>query len=52
VSAAAYLAELPSLVEAIDADAIKVTTDLQPLADVESVWSRIESPGVRTVFVP
>jgi NADPH:quinone reductase-like Zn-dependent oxidoreductase len=52
VSTATYLAELPSLVEEIDAGAIKVATDVQSLIDVETVWTRTEAPGVRTVFVP
>jgi NADPH:quinone reductase-like Zn-dependent oxidoreductase len=52
VSPATYLAELPSLVDEIDEGAIKVRTNAQPLADVESVWQLAEAPGVRTVLVP
>jgi NADPH:quinone reductase-like Zn-dependent oxidoreductase len=52
VSTATYLTELPSLVDEIDAGTIKVTTDVQSLIDVETVWTRSESPGIRTVFVP
>jgi NADPH:quinone reductase-like Zn-dependent oxidoreductase len=52
VSAKIYLAELPSLVDEIDAGTIAIKTNVQPLADVESVWLRAEVPGERTVFVP
>jgi NADPH:quinone reductase-like Zn-dependent oxidoreductase len=52
VSAATYIAELPSLVDEINAGDIKIETDVQPLADVETIWTRTETPGVRTVFVP
>jgi len=52
VSAQAYLAELPSLVEQIDAGAIVVNASTVPLADVARVWTQPEQPGVRTVFVP
>jgi NADPH:quinone reductase-like Zn-dependent oxidoreductase len=52
VSAAAYLAELPSLVDEIDAGTIAVKPDTVPLADVEAVWTRPDPPGERTVLVP
>jgi NADPH:quinone reductase-like Zn-dependent oxidoreductase len=52
VSTRAYLAELPSLVEEIDAGTIAVRPDAVPLAEVESAWSRPEAPGTRTVLVP
>jgi NADPH:quinone reductase-like Zn-dependent oxidoreductase len=52
VSAKVYLAELPSLVDEIDAGTITVHTVTQPLAHVEMVWARDESPGERIVFVP
>jgi NADPH:quinone reductase-like Zn-dependent oxidoreductase len=52
VSPAAYIAELPSLVTAIDAGVIGVKPNLAPLADVERVWLRSEVPGERTVLVP
>jgi NADPH:quinone reductase-like Zn-dependent oxidoreductase len=52
VSAAAYLAELPSLVDEIDAGTIAVKPDTMPLADVEAVWTRPDPPGERTVLVP
>ena len=48
----AYLAELPSLVDAIDAGTIRVTAVPRALADVEQVWTEPERAGERTVFVP
>lgn len=47
-----YLAELPSLVDAIGEGRISVHTRTARLADVESVWSEPEAPGIRTVLVP
>lgn len=52
VSAAAYLKELPSLVEEIDAGTLKITTDTHPLRDVETIWRLTGEPGVRTVLIP
>jgi NADPH:quinone reductase-like Zn-dependent oxidoreductase len=52
VSTKAYLAELPSLVDEIDAGTIAVTATARPLADVEAVWLRADVPGERTVLVP
>jgi NADPH:quinone reductase-like Zn-dependent oxidoreductase len=52
VSPQAYLAELPSLVEEIDAGTIEVNARPVPLADVEATWSAPEVPGIRTVFTP
>ena len=52
VSTKAYLAELPSLIEEIDAGRLEVTTRPVPLADVESVWNVPDAPGVRVVLVP
>ncbi|MDN3357769.1 zinc-binding alcohol dehydrogenase family protein [Actinomadura sp. DC4] len=51
VSARAYLEELPALVDEIDRGGIAVTARALPLADVESVWTAPEVPGVRTVLV-
>jgi NADPH:quinone reductase-like Zn-dependent oxidoreductase len=51
VSPRAYLEELPSLVEEIDRGDIAVTARALPLADVESIWTAPEEPGVRTVLV-
>lgn len=52
VSTEAYLAELPSLVDQIDAGTIAVHPNAVPLAEVEEAWSRPEAPGARTVFLP
>jgi NADPH:quinone reductase-like Zn-dependent oxidoreductase len=52
VSTRAYLAELPSLVEQIDAGTLMLRTRTAPLADVEEVWTQPDEPGVRTVFIP
>jgi NADPH:quinone reductase-like Zn-dependent oxidoreductase len=52
VSAAAYLAELPPLVDEITAGTIAVTPRTMPLADVETIWSQPDTPGERTVLVP
>jgi NADPH:quinone reductase-like Zn-dependent oxidoreductase len=52
VSPAVYLAELPSLVAAIDAGSIAVKPKPAPLADVERVWGAPDVPGERTVLMP
>jgi NADPH:quinone reductase-like Zn-dependent oxidoreductase len=52
VSTRVYLAELPSLIEEIDNGGIAVSARPVPLADVETVWTEPELPGVRTVLVP
>jgi len=52
VGPADYLAELPSLVDAISSGAIAVKANTVPLADVEQAWTREEAPGERTVLVP
>jgi len=52
VSAAAYLAELPSLIHEINAGGIAVKPSAVPLADVEAIWARPDPPGERTVLVP
>jgi NADPH:quinone reductase-like Zn-dependent oxidoreductase len=52
VSTKAYLAELPSLIDEIDAGAMEVAARPVPLADVESIWSAADTPGVRVVLVP
>jgi NADPH:quinone reductase-like Zn-dependent oxidoreductase len=52
VSTAAYLAELPSLIDEIDNGGIAVTARAVALADVEAAWTAPEVPGVRTVLVP
>jgi NADPH:quinone reductase-like Zn-dependent oxidoreductase len=52
VSTRAYLAELPSLIDEIDNGGLKVNAQAAPLAEVESVWTKPEIPGMRTVLVP
>ncbi|WP_236029323.1 quinone oxidoreductase family protein [Paractinoplanes lichenicola] len=52
VSARAYLAELPALIDEIVAGRLSLRTRTAPLADVERVWVAAEEPGVRTVLVP
>ncbi|MBM2623250.1 zinc-binding alcohol dehydrogenase family protein [Actinoplanes sp. LDG1-06] len=52
VSARAYLAELPSLIDEITAGRLSLKTRTVPLADVEAAWTTPEQPGVRTVLVP
>jgi NADPH:quinone reductase-like Zn-dependent oxidoreductase len=52
VSTEVYLAELPSLVDEINAGAIAVTTNTMPLTDVEKIWATADRPGERTVLVP
>lgn len=47
-----YLAELPSLVDAIDEGRIDVTARTAQLTDIESVWNEPEEPGARTVVIP
>ena len=52
VSTKAYLAELPSLIEVIDAGGLEVAAHPVPLADVEIMWDVPDTPGVRVVLVP
>ncbi len=52
VSARAYLAELPSLIEEINAGTFRVTPRPVPLGDVESAWTRRDPSGERTVIIP
>jgi NADPH:quinone reductase-like Zn-dependent oxidoreductase len=52
VSTKVYLAELPSLVDEIDAGTIAVKANPKPLAEVEEIWLRPDVPGERTVLVP
>ena len=52
VSTEAYLAELPSLVDEIEAGTIGIRANTFPLADVEPIWARPDVPGERTVLVP
>ena len=52
VSTAGYLAELPSLVDAIEEGVVAVSARATPLADVEVAWTTPEPAGIRTVIVP
>ncbi|GIF20715.1 NADPH:quinone reductase-like Zn-dependent oxidoreductase [Actinoplanes tereljensis] len=52
VSPRAYLAELPALIDEIDAGSIAVTPRTVPLADVERVWNEPDVPGERLVLTP
>ena len=52
VGPADYLAEMPSLIDAISDGAIAVKANRVPLADVAQAWTRDEAPGERTVLVP
>ena len=52
VSPDLYLAELPSLVDEINAGTIAVKPNPMPLAEVEAVWNRADAPGERTVLLP
>ena len=52
VSAEAYLAELTSLVDEIDAGAIALRPSPKPLTDVHAIWNTIDPPGERTVLMP
>ncbi len=52
LSGSAYLAELPSLVEELDAGTIAVNAVPRPLAEVETAWLHPDRPGERTVLLP
>lgn len=52
VSTEGYLAELPSLIDEINAGSLKVAVRTFPLRDVESAWTGRDVPGERTVIVP
>ena len=52
VSTAAYVAELPALIQEIEEGTIAVAVHPVPLADVETAWLSPDAPGERTVFVP
>ena len=52
VSPQAYLAELPSLIDQIDAGAISLKPNPRALADVELAWRSVDGPGERTVLLP
>ncbi|MCI4370886.1 MAG: zinc-binding alcohol dehydrogenase family protein, partial [Thermoplasmata archaeon] len=52
VSPRVYLAELPSLVDEITANRLKVSTVAVGLRDVEGAWTRTTARGERIVLVP
>jgi NADPH:quinone reductase-like Zn-dependent oxidoreductase len=52
VSPDAYLAELPSLIDEIDAGTIRLRAKAVPLSDAETTWRLEDAPGERTVLVP
>ena len=52
VSTEAYLAELPSLVDEMNAGAIALRPIPKPLTDVDAIWATTDPPGERTVVIP
>jgi NADPH:quinone reductase-like Zn-dependent oxidoreductase len=52
ISTEGYVAELPSLIDEIDSDGLKIAARIVPLRDVESAWTGPDVPGERTVIVP
>ena len=52
VSPPAYLAELPALVDQINAGRIALKASPRALADVEKIWITTDKPGERTVLMP
>jgi NADPH:quinone reductase-like Zn-dependent oxidoreductase len=52
VSTQGYLAELPALIDEIEAGALAVTARQVPLRDVEAAWAEPDLPGQRTVILP
>ncbi|HXW35546.1 MAG TPA: zinc-binding alcohol dehydrogenase family protein [Acidimicrobiales bacterium] len=52
VSGGGYLAELPSLIDAIDSGTIGVKARALPLQDIEAIWTQPDVPGERIVVVP
>jgi NADPH:quinone reductase-like Zn-dependent oxidoreductase len=52
VSLQGYLAEVPSLIDEIDAGTFAITTRAVALGDVESAWGQADPPGERTVIIP
>jgi NADPH:quinone reductase-like Zn-dependent oxidoreductase len=52
VSARVYLAELPSLIDEINAGTFSISPRAVPLHDVEEAWKNVDAPGERTVIVP
>jgi NADPH:quinone reductase-like Zn-dependent oxidoreductase len=52
VSSRVYLAELPSLVEEINAGTFSITPRAKPLREVEAAWKNPDIPGERICIVP
>jgi NADPH:quinone reductase-like Zn-dependent oxidoreductase len=52
VPPAEYLAQLPSLIDEINAGTIAVTATTVPLAEVTRAWTGAQPSGQRTVLVP
>jgi NADPH:quinone reductase-like Zn-dependent oxidoreductase len=52
VSPAAYLAELPSLIDEIDSGNLGPAARTVPLSEVEAAWLALDVPGERAVIVP
>jgi len=52
VSTQAYLSQLPSLVDQINAGTIALRANPTALADVEQIWATTDGPGKRTVLIP
>jgi hypothetical protein len=52
VSTAAYLAELPSLIDEIASGHLGIAARAVSLSDVEAAWLAPDVPGERTVMVP
>src|SRR5580704_802500 len=52
VSTRAYLEELPSLIDEINAGNLRIATRTVALRDVESAWTTPDVPGERTVIIP
>jgi NADPH:quinone reductase-like Zn-dependent oxidoreductase len=52
ISTQTYLAELPSLIDEINAGTISLNASPKPLSDVEQIWAGTDDPGQRTVLVP
>ena len=52
VSTEGYLAELPSLIDAICSGTLTIASRMVPLRDVESAWVQLDASGQRIVIVP
>jgi hypothetical protein len=52
VSAKVYLAELPSLIDEINAGTFAITPRPVALRDVEGAWAHVDASGERTIIIP